>query len=194
MKRVYGYARVSTNGQSLDPQIDAIKKRCEYSGYHLVNIFQDKASGKNTERKEWMQMYENLDINPDGVEAIVIYKLDRIGRSISDLLRIIEDLQKRNIDVISISNSFDTTSKDGRLFFYIMAALAEYERELINERTSLGRELAKERNVKFGRKPKYVNLDYYRKKRLEGVSVSKICKDLKISRATLYQRVREDAA
>ena len=192
MKRVYGYARVSTRGQSLESQVEAIKKRCEYSGYHLVHIYQDKASGKNLERQEWMQMYDDLQINPNGIEGIVIYKLDRIGRSISDLLRIVEEFQKKNIDIICIANSFDTTSKEGRLFFYIMAALAEYERELILERTSYGRALAKEKNVKFGRKAKDVNLDYYRKRRMAGVSVSQICRDMKISRATLYQRIKAE--
>lgn len=192
MKRVYGYARVSTRGQSIEAQVEAIQKRCEYSGYQLIHIYQDKASGKDLERGEWQKMYEDLEINPQGINGIVIYKLDRIGRSISDLLRIVDDLQKRGIDIISISNSLDTTSKEGRLFFYIMAALAEYERELIMERTTLGRELAKEKNVKFGRKEKPVNLDYYRRKRIEGVSVARIAKDLKISRSTLYKKIEEE--
>lgn len=192
MKRVYGYARVSTRGQNLEVQVEAIQKRCEYSGYQLIHVYQDKASGKDLNRTEWLKMYEDLEVNPQGIEAVVIHKLDRIGRSISDLLRIVHDLQNRGIDIISISNSLDTTSKEGRLFFYIMAALAEYERELILERTTLGRELAKEKNVKFGRKEKPINLDYYRRKRLEGVPVSRIAKDLNVSRATLYARIKEE--
>lgn len=189
--RVLGYARVSSESQDLGLQKEAIQNFCKYRGLELVRLFEDKASGKNTERPGFRELMAALENNPLQAEAVVIHKLDRIGRSIRDLLYIADFLKSKNIGLISITNNIDTTIKEGRLFFYIMGAIAEYERELIEERVKLGREAAKEKGVKFGRPKKNIPVDEIRRLLAEGVPKSEIARKFKVHRTTIYMRLGE---
>jgi DNA invertase Pin-like site-specific DNA recombinase len=188
---VIGYCRVSTTDQDLTIQIEAIKRMCEYRKFTLLNIYMDKASGKNVERENYQKMINALEKNTSGIEAIVIYKLDRIGRSIRNLLQIIDFLNKKEIQLISVSENIDTTTAQGRLFFTISGAFAEYERELINERSAAGLKQAREAGVKFGRPKKVVKISEIRYKLAQGIPKSKICKEYGIGRSTLYKKLEE---
>jgi DNA invertase Pin-like site-specific DNA recombinase len=192
--RVIGYARVSTRDQSLDVQLDQIKEYCKYRGMDLTKVYTDKSTGANTERPGFQDMMKNLvdDGNPLHVEAVIIFKLDRMGRSLLDLINITNLLKENGVDIVAISNNIDTTTKEGRLFFYIIASLAEYERELIIERTSLGREKAKEKNVKFGRKKKSLNMKLVYERLKIGVPKLAIAREFRVSPTTLYKLLEED--
>ena len=135
-----GYARVSTREQHLDMQLTALKNAgCE-------RIFQEQVSGvgERTELQTAMQYLREGD-------SLVVYKLDRLGRSMKDLLTIIEQLQEKNVSLISLRDNIDTSSTTGKLVMHIFAALAEFERDLIRERTGEGRAAALKKGVKFGR-------------------------------------------
>src|SRR3972149_1693530 len=189
--KAYGYARVSTLGQDLDVQVKQIKDYANFRGIELVDLFQDKASGKNLDRPDFQRMTKTLEVNPLGVEAIIITKLDRLGRSLLNLIELTNQYEKKNIGLISITNSIDTTTKEGRLFFYIMGALGEYERELIIERTQLGRFAAIEKGIKMGQPKKNVSTSEIKRLMAEGVPKSKIADKLGVHRTTIYNRLKE---
>lgn len=136
-----GYARVSTADQSLDLQIDALEKAgCE-------RIFSEKASGVGADRPELDRM---MDYVREG-DAVVVWKLDRIGRSVKQLVELLDCLGKRGVDFISTSDGIDTTTPAGKMMFTVMAAFAEFEHDLIVERTNAGLAAARARGRKGGR-------------------------------------------
>lgn len=123
-----GYARVSTDDQNLDLQRDAlIEAGC-------VEIYEEKASGKSADRPELGQCLRALRAG----DTFVVWRLDRLGRSLPDLVRIVADLEKRGIAVESLNEKIDTSSAAGRMVLHFFAMLAEYERNLIRERTRAG--------------------------------------------------------
>lgn len=189
--KVYGYARVSSQSQDLELQISEIKKYCDYRKLELMNIYQDKASGKNIDRPGFKDMMEALKSNPLGIEAVIIFRLDRMGRSLLDLINITNTLREWNLGLISITNNIDTTTKEGRLFFYFMGAMGEYERELILEKTALGLKYAKEKGTKLGRPIKNINLDDVKVKLSAGVPKTRIAKELNIHVTTLYKKLKK---
>lgn len=136
-----GYARVSTEDQNLDMQTDALRERgCE-------RIFEEKASGKDRNRPELERMFEFLR---EG-DVVYVWKLDRLGRSLHDLLDLTARMNSMGVEFVSIRDGFDTTTPSGRLYFNIMAVLSEYERSLIAERTQSGLESARARGRVGGR-------------------------------------------
>lgn len=191
MAKSYIYARVSTREQSLELQLNEIKKYCDFRNIEVVGIYEDKMSGKNTDREGFKRLVHDLKINPHGVDSIVVYKLDRIGRSIRDLISFTDFLQNKEIGLIAISNNIDTTTKEGRLFFYMMSAIAEYERELILERVTLGREAAIEKGVKMGAPYKDAPANIIKEMVACGMTKTAIAKKFNISRATVYERLKE---
>ena len=135
-----GYARVSSSGQHLDMQRTALTDAgCE-------KIYSEKVSG--VAHRE--QLQECLEFLREG-DTLVIYKLDRLGRSLKDLLDIIEQLQQKKVNLVSLRDNIDTGSTTGKLVLHIFASLAEFERDLIKERTEEGRREAQKKGVKFGR-------------------------------------------
>lgn len=189
--KAYGYARVSTQGQDLDLQLKQIKDYASFRSIELVGIFQDKASGKDINREDFKRMIKTLETNPQGVNAIIITKLDRMGRSLLDLINTTKWLESQQIGLISITNSIDTTTKEGRLFFYIMGALGEYERELIMERTQLGRAEAIKNGKKMGQPVKNIPVDEVKRLLAEGVPKSQIAKRFNVHRTTIYGRLKK---
>lgn len=177
-----GYARVSTREQHLDMQLTALKDAgCE-------RIFQEQVSGvgERTELQTAMQYLRDGD-------CLVVYKLDRLGRSMKDLLAIIEQLQTKNISLVSLRDNIDTGSTTGKLVMHIFAALAEFERDLIRERTGEGRAAAKKKGVRFGRPKQKQNdkavacANLYR----SGMTVAQIQEQLSIkSKSTVYRFLR----
>lgn len=190
--RVYGYARVSTKDQSTEIQIEAIQKYCNDRKHDLQEIFSEKVSGKDVEgRTRFKEMIELLEINPLEIGAVIVYKLDRLGRSISDLIKIITFLGKHNIQFISISDNIDTTTTNGRLLFHIMGSIAEFEREIIDERTKAGILKARQSGKKFGRKRKPFNLAEVNKLIAMGIPKTRICKDMEFSKSFLNKKLHD---
>lgn len=140
--QLVGYARVSTKEQNLDLQLDALKNA------GCVKIFHEKVSALS-QRKELDRALEYLRAG----DSLVIWRLDRLGRSLKDLVTIIEDLRNTGVGFKSLNDGIDTSSPMGKLQFGIFAALAEYEREIIVQRTRAGLEAAKKRGKVGGRKP-----------------------------------------
>lgn len=178
-----GYARVSTKDQNLSLQLDALEKEgCE-------KIFQEKATGGNADRQELKKLLEHLR---EG-DLVVIWKLDRLGRSLRDLVNLVTDIQAKGAGLKSLNDSIDTTTPQGKLTFHLFAALAEFEREIIRERTKAGLESARARGRKGGR-PKGLTKDakdkaiiaqsLYSQKQM---TVAEICKHLSIAKSTFYK-------
>ncbi|RTL52293.1 MAG: recombinase family protein [Rhodocyclaceae bacterium] len=175
-----GYARVSTQDQSLDLQMDALKAAgCE-------KVFTEKASdGAAADRA---QLTAALEFARAG-DVLVVWKLDRLGRTSRRLVELVHQLRDKGIEFQSCTDGIDTTTAMGRFFFVVMAALAEMERELIMERTRAGLAAAKARGRNGGRKP--LDPAIIETLRILASSGQKtpaqICKELKISRATFYK-------
>jgi len=139
---VYGYARVSTNGQDLSAQ-DA-----ELYGAGCAKVFKEKVSGAKTDRPELAKLIRRLE--PDDV--LMVTRLDRLARSTRDLLNVLDELAKRGAGFRSLKDTWaDTTTPHGKLMVTVLGGLAEFERELIRARTGEGRARAKARGVRFGR-------------------------------------------
>jgi DNA invertase Pin-like site-specific DNA recombinase len=193
MQNVYGYVRVSTRSQNYELQVESIKDFCKVRTLNLVKIFGDKQTGKNLDRIEFQKMLDTIINfkNPQGIELLIVTKLDRIGRSISDLIKVVKDLSDNNINIITTLETVDTTTPQGMLFFHMMGALAEYERELINERTIAGLKKYLANGGKMG-KPK-IEIDMAEVNRLLDLKVPKtaIARKMKISMPTLYSRLKK---
>ena len=180
-----GYARVSTHDQTLALQQDALEKEgCD-------KIFTDTASGAKAERPGLKQALSY--VRPG--DTLVVWRLDRLGRSLRDLIEQITALEKRGIGFKSLTEQVDTTTSGGKLIFHIFGALAEFERDIIRERTNAGLQAARARG-RLGGRPRALNSSkkiamaqaLYADKTN---SVSDICKTLNISRATLYRYVKD---
>jgi DNA invertase Pin-like site-specific DNA recombinase len=176
---IFGYARVSTFEQTLDLQHDAL----EAAG--ASTIYEDKASGKTTERPELTHCLKALR---EG-DTLVVWRLDRLGRNLQDLIRIVGELDERGVKLRSVKESIDTGGPVGKLVFHLFGALAEFERELIRERTLAGLEAARARGRNGGRPPA---LDAKRRKAAfammnnRDMSVAEISRQFGVSRSTLY--------
>ena len=181
-----GYARVSTDDQEAQLQRDALTEA------GCSRIFEDKASGKNTDRPELTAVLDYLRAG----DTLVVWKLDRLGRSLIDLVSIVDGLRGRGIGFKVLTGALsavDTTSADGRLFFQIIAAMAEFERSLIKDRTKAGLEAAKAQGRTGGR-PTVITDDLLtvaKARKAKGESVSAIAKALGVSRATLYRHLSD---
>lgn len=176
-----GYARVSTAEQNLALQIDALKNaECE-------KIFEDKTSGSKDERVGLNQALENLR---EG-DTLVVWKLDRLGRSLKSLIKLISELEEKDVNFKSITDSIDTSTAAGRFFFHLMASLSQMERELIIERTRAGLEAAKRQGRVGGRKRVMTDRKIKSAKKLlaAGELPRDVATTLGISLATLYRHI-----
>lgn len=182
--RLVGYARVSTNSQELRSQIDALKN----SGVDAKLIFTDKLSGARTDRPGLDACLEELR---DG-DTLLVWRLDRLGRSVRHLVTLVEDLRERGVGFRSLCDgAIDTTTASGELVFNIFSSLAQFERRLIAERTKAGLAAARARGRVGGRRritaddPRVVTAKALH--RDQTMEIRDICRSLKISRATLYR-------
>ena len=182
MSKRIGYARVSTDDQNLDLQRDALTKAgCEV-------IYEETALGKSSQRIELEHCRKALRSG----DTLVVWRLDRLGRSLSDLVKIISDLERDGITFESLGEKIDTGSASGKLQFHVFAALAEFERNLIRERTLAGLSAARARGRVGGRKPKLNEKQIREIKALlsdPAARVKDIADRYEVSRATLYKRV-----
>lgn len=182
-----GYARVSTHDQNLDLQRDALTKAgCE-------RLFEDVASGALAEREG---LAEALGFLREG-DVLVVWKLDRLGRSLKHLIEVVQALDARKVGFRSLQENIDTTTSGGRLVFHVFGALAEFERDLIRERTQAGLASARARGRKGGR-PRALDAKKaaiaQTLRQDPARSVKEICETLGISPATFYRYTSDTAA
>jgi len=181
-----GYARVSTQDQNLDLQIDALMKE----GCEERHIYKEKASGSKADRPELAKVLAYLQTG----DTLVIWKLDRLGRSLRHLIDIVEDMKARGVELISIQDSVNTATPTGKLTFAIFAALAEFERDIIRERTNAGLAAARARGKMGGRKKLLDEKQVQMLRSLsqdKSLSIGNICKQLGISKATYYNYLKK---
>lgn len=181
-----GYARVSTQDQTLDLQTDALARAgCE-------KIFTDMASGAKTERPGLRDAMNHLRAG----DTLVVWRLDRLGRTLKHLIATVTDLSDHGIGFRSLQESMDTTTSGGKLVFHVFGALAEFEREVIKERTNAGLQAARARG-RFGGRPSLQALDpkkvaLARKLYADRtMPVHEICSTLHIGRSTLYRYIKD---
>lgn len=183
---IFGYQRVSTKDQVFDMQTNALKQ------YGCEKIFSDIASGAKSSRPSLDKLLSQIRVG----DVIVVYKLDRLGRSLKHLIELIDYLTKLKVGLVSLNDPVDTTSPQGRLITNIFASIAEFERELIAERTKAGLVAARARGRKGGR-PEGLSKEAENKAAAaealykDGkLSISEICNQLNIARSTLYKYLR----
>ena len=176
-----GYARISTQDQNLDLQRDALLKAgCQ-------KFFEDKVSGTRADRPG---LNKALELLREG-DTLVVWKLDRLGRSVKHLVDLVGELAHQGVQFKSLTDSIDTSTPSGRFFFHIMASLAEMERELMVERTRAGLQVAHQLGRKSGRKRKMTDSKIASAKSLlaSGVLPNDVAKNLGVSVPTLYRWV-----
>jgi DNA invertase Pin-like site-specific DNA recombinase len=181
---IYGYARVSTDDQNSQMQIDALK------AVNCQQIFMDEGiSGATTNRPALLQCLKTLERG----DRLIVWKLDRLGRNLADLITMLDGLTERGIAFQSLTEAIDTQTPTGRAMWQMIGILAELERSLISERTRAGVKAARRRGVKFGRKPKLTHQQIDHAKRLaeEGRSPTEIAGLLRVSRSTAYRILRK---
>jgi len=175
-----GYARVSTTEQNLEHQIQQLEE------YGCEKIFKEKISGAAKDRPELQKLLEYLRKD----DVLVVSKLDRLARSTKHLMEIIETLREKGASFCSLGEPWaDTTSPAGKMIMTVFAGIAEFERDLIRERTSTGRELALKRGVRFGR-PKKLSSEQKElilRLREEGKSVQELARTFGVNRSTIYR-------
>jgi DNA invertase Pin-like site-specific DNA recombinase len=176
-----GYARVSTEDQSLDLQLDALGQAgCE-------RIFTDKASAVKTHRPGLSEARSHVRTG----DVLVVWKLDRLGRSVKGLIDLVGELAEEGVQFRSLTNGIDTTTPYGRFFFHMMASLAQMERELIAERTKAGLDAARKRGRIVGRKRRMTpgKIESAQQLLSRGMAPGEVAKNLGVSIPTLYRWV-----
>lgn len=182
MNQRIGYARVSRDDQHLELQRDALAQ----SGCNV--IFEEAASGKNSARPELEQCRKELRAG----DTLVVWRLDRLGRNLPDLVQIVSELEQHGVGFESLTEKIETGSAAGKQVFHVFAALAEFERGLIRERTHAGLAAARARGRAGGRKPKLGDQQVREIKALlrdPDVQVADVARHYGVSRTTLYKRV-----
>lgn len=179
-----GYARISTADQSLAPQIDALKAA------GCGEIFEDCVSGAKTDRLGLDQALDHLRSG----DTLIVWKLDRLGRSMSHLIDTVRDLDQRGIGFKSLTEGIDTTTSGGTLVFHLFGALAQFERDLIRERTRAGLSAAAARGRKGGRKAVVTAEKLKRAKMLieSGLTVREAAARIKVGKTALYDAINAD--
>lgn len=178
-----GYARVSTEDQNPDLQLAALKQA------GCTRLFTDKATGAHVKRPELTKCLKALAAG----DTLTVWKLDRLGRSLRDLITLLDDLKARGVAFRSLTEAIDTTTATGRAMWQMVGILAELERSLIQERTTAGRSAAVARGVKMGRKPKLSpqQVAHARKLIEQGERHDTVAHSLNVSRRTLYRALQK---
>lgn len=182
----YGYARVSTEDQNPAMQLAALKKAgCK-------TLFKDEVTGAHVNRPGLARCLKVLETG----DTLIVWKLDRLGRNLSDLIRMLDGFKERGIAFRSLTEAIDTETPTGRAMWQMIGVLAELERSLITERTRAGVKAAQRRGVKFGRKPKLTpnRLTHARTLIDQGKTPTEAAKIMGVGRATLYGALQREAA
>ncbi len=146
------YARVSSNDQNVDTQLLPLRDYCQRIGYRVVEEYvyvDDGYSGKDDKRPQFERLLS--DIRANKLDCLVVYKLDRIGRSLKHLLNLFDEFKNRGVEFISVTQNINTATPEGKMFWQMLGVFAEYERELIVARTNAGLVRARRQGKKLGR-------------------------------------------
>ncbi len=150
MKSVVLYARTSTADQNLDTQLIALRDYCKRMDYQIAGEFLDSGfSGKDDKRPEFERLLSDLRANK--IDCVIVYKLDRIGRSLKHLLNLFEEFKNRGVEFISLTQNINTNTPEGKMFWQMLGVFAEFERELIVARTNAGLVRARRQGKALGR-------------------------------------------
>jgi DNA invertase Pin-like site-specific DNA recombinase len=183
----FGYTRVSTVAQTLHQQHDALKAA------GASKIYSDTMSGARDDRPGLLALMDHLR----AADTVVVWKLDRLGRNMLHILQTVKELTDRGVTLVSTSDGIDSSTPAGRMMIGVLGSLAEYERELIRERTALKRASSRANGTKFGRPRKVDDAEHIataKRMKADGHTGKDIAKYLGVSRATLYRYLGEDAA
>lgn len=180
--RLFGYARVSTSQQSLDIQIKALKD----TGVKTSRIFSDKESGSHTDRKG----LELLRLKVEDGDVILVKQLDRLGRDTGDMVNLIKEFDKQGVALKFLDDGISTEGDMGKMVVTILSAVAQAERKRILERTNEGRQEARLKGIKFGRKRK-IDRNRVLELRDKGTGATEIAKMISIARSTVYKIIEE---
>lgn len=180
---IFGYARVSTKKQSLDMQLDELQR------YGCEEIITEKESGAKKDRKELQLLLSKLRKG----DTLVVYKLDRLGRTMHQLVNLLQEFNEKGIHFVSIKDGIDTSTTMGRFLFHIFGAMAEMEREVINERVISGVAAAKARGREGGRKKAHTpqQIQGMMEMLASGKTKVEVCEMFDVARATLYRYIKE---
>lgn len=178
--RLIGYARVSTVEQNLDMQIEALKR----AGVDPGDIYVEKVSASSTRRPKLAWVLEHLRRG----DTLIVWKFDRLARSMVQMLNLTKQLDELGVSFKSLTEHVDTSTPGGTMMFHMLAAGAQFERDMIRQRTRAGVEAARERGVKFGVDPKLskTQVEQAQKMRDDGMPVLKIAKHFKVAHTTIY--------
>jgi putative DNA-invertase from lambdoid prophage Rac len=186
------YIRCSTDSQNPDMQISELTEYASRRGLEVVGVFTDIASGSQDERPELSKVLKLA--RQRKIDALLVWKIDRLGRSLRHLVNTISELESLNVSFISLKDSLDFSTPAGRLMFNVIAAMGQFERDLIRERVKSGMANAKRKGVKLGRKAVRVNVEEVQRLRSEGLSFEAISKLTGLSVGTLFRTSRRTAA
>lgn len=184
----WGYARVSTVDQDTGMQFEALRR----AGVEEAHIVTDHASGTKQDRPGLMSLLEQVR---EG-DVLTVWKLDRLGRSLAHLVTVVEDLGSRGVQFRSLTESLDTTTPSGRLLFHVCGAVAQFEREIVAERTRAALQLARENNTPLGR-PSRINADQFKlihQMHAAGHPQTRIARTTGLSRAAVGRVIRGEIA
>ena len=188
------YARCSTSDQSVNLQLDSLRDYANARRFEMVDEYIDEGvSGAKVKRPALDRLL--ADAHRRRFDAVLVWKLDRLGRSLSHLIRVVDQLGSLGVDLVSLGDpGLDTTNPHGRLIFSIMGAVAEFERDLIRERTRAGLASARRRGKRLGRPRCPFSLAKAQTLLASGLSVSAAARELGISRATLRRALAENVS
>jgi len=181
-----GYARVSTDDQNLDLQRDAL------ANARAEKTYEDKASGKSLDRPHLAECLRSLRKG----DTLIVWRLDRLGRSVKDLVALINELRERGVEFVSLTEAIDTTTPMGSFIFHITAALAELERSIIRERTRAGLAAARARGRKGGRPKKLTDREWRAIRTLvdaRELTIAEIAAQYGVGESTVYRRLSTEA-
>lgn len=180
------YIRISTKDQKTDLQLDELQEYCQRRNWQIADVYSDKGiSGSKNSRPELDRLM--ADAHKRKFDVVCVWKFDRFARSVSHLLRALEEFKALGIEFVSYSESIDTSTPMGKMVFTVLGAVAELERSLITERVRAGQAAAKKRGVRFGRPAVAVDSKKVIALRNQGKSFSEIAEKLRIAKGTAFK-------
>jgi len=187
------YARVSTtnHGQDVNMQLRELREYCQRRGFEIAGEYTDNASGAKDSRPELNRLM--ADVHQRKCDAVLVWKLDRFGRSLRHLVNSLADLESLGVSFVSLRDNLDLGTPSGRLMFQIIGAMAEFERALIQERVKAGLRNARAKGRKLGRPRVVVDATRVTRLRASGLSWPKIARELGVSVGKVYQTARGTA-
>jgi len=190
MKKTGIYVRCSTKDQTVEQQLATLREYCRSSGVEVIQQYIDEGeSALRANRPAFMRLLEDARLKR--INFVLVYKLDRFSRSVKELVNTISELKEYGADFVSYTQrEFDTTTSSGKLLFHILGAIAEFERDLISERTKLKLDHLKANGVKLGRPGKYDHAEMFKLKE-QGLSINAIAREIGCNPGTVFKVLKK---